>query len=68
MQHYVDQMQQLNIWNVNCILPPRYGPFLDVERRFDVRGGLLLVDFDCIDIVVVGVVVVVLQRYWSIER
>ena len=59
----------MNIWNVNCKLIPRYGLFLVVERRFDVHGGLLLVDFDCIDIVVVVEVgvVVVLQRCWSIE-
>ena len=59
----------MNIWNVNCILIPRYVPFLDVVLRFDERGWLLLVDFDYIDIVVgVEVVgVVVLQRYWSIE-
>ena len=62
-------MLQMNIWNVNCRLIPRYGQFLDGVMQFDVHGGLLLVDFDCIDIVeVVGVVgMVVLQRYWSIE-
>jgi hypothetical protein len=56
----------MNIWNVNCRLIPRYVPFLDVVLRFDVRGGLRLVDFDYIDNIVVGVEVV-LQRYWSIE-
>ncbi len=42
--------------------------FLDVVLRFDERGGLLLVDFDYIDIVVGVVGMVVLQRYWSIEQ
>ena len=57
----------MNIWNVNCRLIPRYGPFLDVVLRFDVRGGRRLVDFDYIDNIVEVVAVVVLQRYWSIE-